>query len=219
MKDYTTRYIAAALLIIALIGWGLTPVQAAETAPVVAATASTVTLESSLVSIIQSVQSGVQSGVAFLSEEIPDVLRQLILWKATYYGMWAVLQLFCVYLGVKYARRAVEVVTVQMGLEAASESLKKSIQELRFSKSAEEIAEETAEETAAWQDMAIKLKDAEKAAASGIPKVVVSCCLGGLALLVGLGAVFNVFGNILQVTQLLIAPKVWLIEYAATLMK
>lgn len=211
MKDYTTRYIAAALLIIALIGWGLTPVQAAETAQTVATTASTVTLESSLVSIIQSVQSGVQSGVAFLSEEIPDVLRQLILWKATYYGMWAVLQLFCVYLGVKYARRAVEVVTVQMGLESASESLKKSIQELRFSKSAEE--------TAAWQEMAVKLKDAEKAAASGIPKVVVSCCLGGLALLVGLGAVFNVFGNILQVTQLLIAPKVWLIEYAATLMK
>lgn len=211
MKDYTTRYIAAALLIIALIGWGLTPVQAAETAPAVAATASTVTLESSLVSIIQSVQSGVQSGVAFLSEEIPDVLRQLILWKATYYGMWAVLQLFCVYLGIKYVRRAVEVVTVQMGLEAASESLKKSIQELRFSK--------FAEETAAWQEMAVKLKDAEKAAASGITKFVLSCCLGGLALLVGLGAVFNVFGNILQVTQLLIAPKVWLIEYAATLMK
>lgn len=211
MKDYTTRYIAAALLIIALIGWGLTPVQAAETAPVVATTASTVTLESSLVSIIQSVQTGVQAGVTFLSEEIPDVLRQLILWKATYYGMWAVLQLFCVYLGIKYARRAVEVVTVQMGLESASESLKKSIQELRFSKSAEE--------TAAWQEMAVKLKDAEKAAASGIPKVVLSCCLGGLALLVGLGAVFNVFGNILQVTQLLIAPKVWLIEYAATLMK
>lgn len=211
MKDYTWRYIAAAILIFVVIGMGLQPASAAETAPVVATTASTVTLESSLVSIIQSVQSGVQSGVAFLSEEIPDVLRQLILWKATYYGMWAVLQLFCVYLGVKYARRAVEVVTVQVGLESASESLKKSIQELRFSKSAEE--------TAAWQEMALKVKDAEKAAASGIPKVVVSCCLGGLALLVGLGAVFNVFGNILQVTQLLIAPKVWLIEYAATLMK
>lgn len=211
MKDYTTRYIAAALLIIALIGWGLTPVQAAETAPVVATTASTVTLESSLVSIIQSVQSGVQSGVAFLSEEIPDVLRQLILWKATYYGMWAVLQLFCVYLGIKYARRAVDAVTVQMGLESASESLKKSIQEMRYAKSAEEIAE--------WKEVALKLKDAETAAAFGIPKVVLSCCLGGLALLVGLGAVFNVFGNILQVTQLLIAPKVWLIEYAATLMK
>lgn len=211
MKNYTVRYLLAAAAIMALIGWGMNPAHAAETAPAVAATASTVTLESSLVSIIQSVQSGVQSGVAFLSEEIPDVLRQLILWKATYYGMWAVLQLLCVYLGVKYARRAVEAVTVQMGLEAASESLKKSIQELRWSKSAEE--------TVSWQEMALKVKDAEKAAASGIPKVVVSCCLGGLALLVGLGAVFNVFGNILQVTQLLIAPKVWLIEYAATLMK
>ena len=211
MKNYTVRYLLAAAAIIALIGWGMTPANAAETAPAVAAAASTVTLESSLVSIIQSVQSGVQSGVAFLSEEIPDVLRQLILWKATYYGMWAVLQLFCVYLGIKYARRAVEVVTVQLGLEAASESLKKSIQEMRYAKSAEEIAE--------WKEVALKLKDAETAAASGIPKVVLSCCLGGLALLVGLGAVFNVFGNVLQVTQLLIAPKVWLIEYAATLMK
>lgn len=64
MKDYTWRYISAALLIFVLIGWGLQPASAAETAPVVAATASTVTLESSLVSIIQSVQSGVQSGVA-----------------------------------------------------------------------------------------------------------------------------------------------------------
>lgn len=90
MKDYTWRYVSAALLIFVLIGWGLQPVSAAETAPVVAATASTVTLESSLVSIIQSVQTGVQAGVTFLSAEIPDVLRQLLMWKmvnALIYGV------------------------------------------------------------------------------------------------------------------------------------
>ena len=205
------RYILAAVAIIALIGWGMTPASAAETAPAVAATASTVTLESSLVSIIQSVQSGVQSGVAFLSEEIPDVLRQLILWKATYYGMWAVLQLLCVYFGIKYARRAVVAITIQVGLEAATAALKKSIQEMRYAKSVEEIE--------AWKQVALELKATEVAAASGIPKMVVACCAGALAVLVGIGAAFNVFGNILQVTQLLIAPKVWLIEYAATLMK
>lgn len=211
MKNYTVRYLLAAAAIMALIGWGMTPAHAAETAPVVATSASTVTLESSLVSIIQSVQSGVQSGVAFLSEEIPDVLRQLILWKATYYGMWAVLQLLCVYFGIKYARQAVAAITHQMGLEAASDALKKSIQELRYSRTNEEVE--------AWGKVALELKAAEVAATSGIPKVVVACCVGALSVLVGLGAVFNVFGNILQVTQLLIAPKVWLIEYAATLMK
>ena len=53
MKDYTWRYISAALLIFVLIGWGLQPASAAETAPVVDATASTVTLESSLVSLVK----------------------------------------------------------------------------------------------------------------------------------------------------------------------
>lgn len=51
-------------------------VQAAETV-----TPPVVTLQQSLITIIQQVQSGVSAGVNFLSTEIPDVIRQLIVWK------------------------------------------------------------------------------------------------------------------------------------------
>lgn len=61
MKDYTWRYISAALLIFVLIGWGLQPANAAETAQTVATTASTVTLESSLVSINREIKKSQDS--------------------------------------------------------------------------------------------------------------------------------------------------------------
>lgn len=164
MKDYTWRYVSAALLIFVLIGWGLQPASAAETAPVVATTASTVTLESSLVSIIQSVQTGVQAGVTFLSAEIPDVLRQLLMWKmvkAIFYGVvYIVLMVVSLYF-------------------------------LRMTHKAEPYRADNP-----------------------------ALALGWLACL--LSAVFFLFATaktVLVSIQIWIAPKVWLIEYAASLVK
>lgn len=211
MKDYTTRYIAAALLIIALIGWGLTPVQAAETAPVVAATASTVTLESSLVSIIQSVQTGVQAGVTFLSEEIPDVLRQLIMWKIAYYGMWAILQFGLIVFGVRSVIHAVRVVTETITHEAAAKAVKDSLDNLRYTSELEAMD--------SYKALVLKSAELQSKADGCVPKTVIAICGAVLFTIAGVCAAFNVFGNMLTVTQLIIAPKVWLIEYAASLVK
>lgn len=211
MKDYTTRYIAAALLLIALIGWGLTPVQAAETAPVVAATASTVTLESSLVSIIQSVQTGVQAGVTFLSEEIPDVLRQLIMWKAAYHGMWAVLQASLIVIAFIMVRKCLLLITEQSRLEKLAEEHDGTVERSWRSHEQEKLE--------AWIEQRKLVAVSKAAANAGIPSLVIYCVLTGIALIAGAAGAINVFGNLLTLTQLLIAPKVWLIEYAASLVK
>ncbi|AUV61798.1 hypothetical protein FDJ28_gp52 [Pseudomonas phage Bjorn] len=50
--------------------------------------APTVTLQQSLADIITSATSGVKAGVAFLQQEIPDVIRQLIMWKMAEAAMW-----------------------------------------------------------------------------------------------------------------------------------
>lgn len=211
MKDYTTRYIAAALLIIALIGWGLTPVQAAETAPVVAATASTVTLESSLVSIIQSVQTGVQAGVTFLSEEIPDVLRQLIMWKAAYHSMWAVLQASLIVIAFVMVRKCLLMITEHSRLEQLAKEYDYIVERSWLSVDQEKLP--------LWIEQRKLVAEAKAASEAGIPSLVIYCVLTGIALIFGAAGAINVFGNLLTLTQLLIAPKVWLIEYAASLVK
>lgn len=211
MKDYTWRYVSAALLIFVLIGWGLQPVSAAETAPVVATTASTVTLESSLVSIIQSVQTGVQAGVTFLSEEIPDVLRQLIMWKAAYHAMWAVLQASLIVIAFVMVRKCLLMITEQSRLESLAEEHDGTVERSWLNHDQEKLAE--------WMEQRKLVAESKAASTAGIPSLDIYCVLTSVALIAGAAGAFNVFGNVLTLTQLLIAPKVWLIEYAATLMK
>lgn len=211
MKDYTWRYVSAALLIFVLIGWGLQPASAAETAPVVAATASTVTLESSLVSIIQSVQTGVQAGVTSLSEEIPDVLRQLIMWKAAYHAMWAVLQASLIVIAFVMVRKCLLMITEQSRLESLTETYTATVDRTFLSSSNKDLPE--------WLSYQKVLADHKAASSAGIQSLVIYCVLTGIALIAGIAGAINVFGNLLTLTQLLIAPKVWLIEYAASLVK
>lgn len=211
MKDYTWRYISAALLIFVLIGWGLQPVSAAETAPVVATTASTVTLESSLVSIIQSVQTGVQAGVSFLSEEIPDVLRQLIMWKAAYHSMWAVLQASLIVIAFFMVRKCLSLITEQSRLEQLADSHASVVERTYLSSQQKDLSE--------WLAQQKIVTEAKVASTAGVPSLVIYCGLTGIALIAGIAGAINVFGNLLTVTQLIIAPKVWLIEYAASLVK
>lgn len=211
MKDYTWRYISAALLIFVLIGWGLQPASAAETAPAVAATASTVTLESSLVSIIQSVQTGVQAGVTFLSEEIPDVLRQLIMWKAAYHGMWAVLQASLIVIAFFMVRKCLLMITEQSRLEQLADSHASVVEHSYLSSQQKDLPE--------WLAQQKVVTEAKAASTAGIPSLVIYCVLTGIALIAGIAGAINVFGNLLTLTQLVIAPKVWLIEYAASLVK
>lgn len=55
--------------------------------------APTVTLQSAMVDIIGQATSGVKAGVAFLQQEIPDVIRQLLIWKAASALVWATFSL------------------------------------------------------------------------------------------------------------------------------
>lgn len=131
--------------------------QAAETA----ITASQ-GLEGALVDIIQQVSGGVKQGVNFLQQEIPDVVKQLLVWKLC---EALVMMVFCLLLTTSY------IICV------------------------------------------VKLWD-HHSADEFMPPLLV---LGGIFLLAP--TLFGVGASILTALQIYIAPKVWLIEYAASLVK
>lgn len=49
------------------------------------------TLQASLVNIINQATTGVQAGMNFLSEQMPDVIHQLLVWKLTQNLFWFVI--------------------------------------------------------------------------------------------------------------------------------
>lgn len=162
------------------------------------------TLNDALVDIIQKTQGAVESGVNFLSEQIPDVVHQLLVWKVTEALVWAGLELFLVVVSVFFVVKAVAVIKEQCrleGVESALESVWKG-----------SSAADTKSTRIAWQE-AKSLSDINTT------RVVVSCIFAVPSLLVGIPSFCNMYGNILTSVQIYIAPKVWLIEYAAHLAK
>lgn len=133
--------------------------QAAETA----VTASQ-GLEGALVDIIQQVSGGVKQGVSFLQQEIPDVVKQLLMWKLVAHLLSASLS-FIALIPLTWLFKIT------------------------------------------W-DMSEKNNDAVPFAPY--------CIFGGIACLVFIGGMVD---NTFTVLQIYIAPKVWLIEYAASLVK
>lgn len=162
------------------------------------------TLQASLATIIQQVQSTVATGVDFLKQEVPDVIKQLLVWKAVLSAVWAGVHTFLTIVGVVALRNAIKVIYEQSRLE-----------------SVEAAAQEVLSETRGEERQALKVKytlaQAESAAHMG--KVVIGCVLGVIFTIVGIAAFCNIWGHFLTVVQIYIAPKVWLIEYAASLVK
>lgn len=117
-----------------------------------------------LAAMLQKALSGIDSAVAFSQAQLPDVIRQLMLWKAALYGLRIVVASL-LFWGC--------VVLFRKGLEW-NKSLMTDTQGF------------------------------------------VSLALSGV---VGLIAVFVVMGNACHLLQLWLAPKIWLIEYAADLMR
>lgn len=117
-----------------------------------------------LAELLQKAASGLDSAVAFSQAQLPDVIHQLMYWKAASYGLRIVVMslLLC---GC--------VVLFRKGLEWA--------------------------------------KDDELDGA-GIISLIISCFLGIIL-------AFLVFENTGNLLQLWLAPKIWLIEYAADLVK
>lgn len=163
-----------------------------------------VTLQSSLVSIITQVQQGIDSGVGFLKQEIPDVIKQLLVWKAVLAGFWAMLYALLVVVGIVAARNAINSVHEQMRLEAA-----------------QEIADATKDSFTyrddRWQAVCLALEVAKAEAGAHVSKVIIGCILGVVLTFAGIIAFCNIWGHALTVVQIYLAPKVYLIEYAASL--
>lgn len=125
-----------------------------------------VTLQDSLVSIIQQVQSGVSAGVSFLSAEIPDVIKQLLTWKFVEALVWTGGSLLLILQFIPIAIWAV-----------------------KYHKDYNHY-------------------DAPVHIIAAVASFTVACIATGCFFNNGLGAL-----------QIYIAPKVWLIEYAASLVK
>lgn len=153
--------------------------QAAETA----VTASQ-GLEGALVDIIQQVSGGVKQGVDFLQAEIPDVVRQLLVWKLVS--------------ALVYAVFGIGVIAVSVALMFKALKKPQPIKPDAHSR---------------YGNYPLSLcYDEDGDTHPGI--LFIPLVLTGF-IIFGLGYA----SNVMTAVQIYIAPKVWLIEYAASLVK
>lgn len=180
----------------------------ADAAEAVAQTTVTpvATLQDSLVTIIQQVTSGVQAGVSFLQAEIPDVIRQLLLWKAAEAGVWIGIQVLCVVIGLYGIYHGVKSILNLSKVDAEKEVAYEIWQKASYRDDTEGAKREAYKQAKIAMDQAVPM---------AVVKVVFGIA-GAIAFLLSIG---NVFGNVLTLTQILVAPKVYLIQYAAELIK
>jgi uncharacterized membrane protein len=122
------------------------------------------TLNDALVDIIQKTQGAVESGVSFLSQQIPEVIQQLLMWKLVE-----------------------SIVLLVVGLIAV-------------------VAYIVAVMAAVKYDSVVYAGD------TTFPTALFGSFIGLT------GAILGIF-SVLEILQIYIAPKVWLIEYAAHLAK
>lgn len=149
------------------------------------------TLNDSLVAIIQQVQTGVSAGVSFLSDEIPDVIRQLIIFKMAYTGFLCVIGVLLFIPGVVYWSKLIFAKpTLNPKYDTHGTSVYKYLQDY-------------------WFEFSDSVSRTDASITIGLLPI-------GIPMLIGVGLVAANFGDLLK---LWIAPKVWLIEYAASLVK
>lgn len=129
-------------------------------------------LEKSLVTILDKTIAGVEQGVAFLSTEIPDVIRQLLMWHGIKNLIYFFVAMACIVPAVYFAKKSVYVTRVD-GFE--------------------------------WFDDCDPTKEGMTAI---FWSIIAACMIIPII----------IFLNI-EWLQIWIAPKVWLIEYASSLVK
>ena len=153
--------------------------QAAETAQ----TASQ-TLTASLVDIIQQVSGGVKQGVSFLQQEIPDVIKQLLMWKM-------VSALVCAAFGIGVV---VVSITLLFKVLKKPQPIDPDNPRLRGNYPLSFCYDEDGD---------------SHPGIVFIPMVLLGLIVFGLVMA----------SSVMTALQIYIAPKVWLIEYAASLVK
>lgn len=149
-------------------------------------------LQQALANVIEKATTGAEAATEFLVEQTPDVVYQLIMWYGVKYGLYFVLGLGLIFFGYKVWFK--------------NDGTKTG----RFAKEAYERGEE-------WTRFNGKssgtVSSTEYDTAVSLPSNLLSKMMAVVLCIVG-----TCFINI-QWLQILVAPKIWLIEYAATLVK
>lgn len=131
-------------------------------------------LQSALVQVIEKATTGIDASVSFLSSEMPDVIHQLILWKTSYYSLYAALGLLLIICSILLARN------IRIGAADKDDNL--------------------------WWDGKYGMSECG----------FFGCVACGVAF--GLGVIIAV-SSLTSILQITIAPKIWLLEYAASLVE
>ena len=150
-----------------------------------------ISLEETLVNVINDVTQSVSTAKNFLVSEIPDVIQQLIMWKTCKYAILAVAAVIIFSLAFRYFRAV-------LTISNKKDCTKKQLAMVKNwncygSRSDEEIT-------------SYELKDST---------VFTSAICVVLMVLTGI-VFLQVFFDLIQI---IVAPKVWLIEYAADLVQ
>lgn len=150
------------------------------------------TLNDALVQIIQSTQGAVEKGIGFLSEQIPDVVQQLLLWKfveSLVWGSVGILILVLVGFFLLAATKPAELIQPTPPVEGD-----------RYYRKPREEYKDTF-----WRDSNGKLEET------------IMIPIG--TSVVGIIIAFFFLMNLTTALQIYVAPKVFLIEYASHLVK
>lgn len=147
-------------------------------------------LQQALTAILNKTMSGVDAGVNFLSAEIPDVIHQLLMWKMISSGVGFVLITACVVIFTILAVRGIRVLTQH----SAASNL--------YIRNTGEIEKQA--------------RDTMDALSHKIPVAVISLGISFFAWIAFLAGGLPLG---MQMLKIWIAPKLYLIEYAASLAK
>lgn len=140
------------------------------------------TLDQALVGIINKTTNSLDSAFTFLSEQIPDVVQQLLLWHLTY-------SLILTIIGITLASVTTYVL-------------------IKYSGKGVIITQETASRWPKYKDTLTHDEDGEIH-----PRVMATSVIAIVVYIIALHLIT------LTWLQILIAPKIFLIEYAASLIK
>ena len=132
-------------------------------------------LQQALAQVIEKATDGVQSGVSFLSAELPDVIHQLLMWKMVESLIWCVV-------GIFFTVGAIRLIAKNSGRGKEDDRKYKAT-----------LTHDERGDIAPWSPI----------------------------LIVPLLTIVVIASSTINITwlQILIAPKVYLIEYAASLVK
>jgi hypothetical protein len=167
-------------------------------------------LQNALVAIINKAGQGVDAGVSFLQAQLPDVIQQLLLWKLVA-SLLVFIALISACAGLAWIMmKAYRVGKLRRDLASELHRVERMTERFRYFMRTQTDEEAKKEEDCREQERVIREQ------LSALPDIgQFTYALGALYLPIILG----ICGWGFTWLQILIAPKLYLIEYAASLTK